>query len=287
MSLSRSSPGTRRRRLPRVMVLAGLAALAILPGACGSRDSQPRFSQDREPLNLREPTSDSRLRVAQAAESSGQTDVALSMYASAAAAEPGRPELQAAFAGALARAGNIGEAEEVLNRALQRSPNDQTLLLAVGRVRLRTGAAEEALAQFERVLQRSPRFAPALDGRGVALDLLGRHAEAQASYRAALVESPSSVSVANNLALSLLLDGKADEARAMLEPLARRGTAPSRIRANLAVARAATGDAAGARQLLGEQANNVDLGAITAEIGGPGAIAGLAPVAEASAARPR
>lgn len=254
---------TPRLRALRAGTLAALAALLLTAG-CARRQSE-----QATPI-LRDPTADSRLNVARAAEASGQLDVALSMYGSAAAAEPGRPELQAAFAGALARAGNIGDAEEVLNRAIGNAPNDPLLLLQVGRLRLRTGAAPEALAQFDRILARDSRNAGALDGRGVALDLLGRHAEAQASYRAALLESPSSVNIANNLAMSLLLDGKAEEARAMLEPLARRSVAPPRVRTNLAVARAATGDAAGARALLGEGMGDVDLGAVAASLGRSG-----------------
>lgn len=264
--------------------LALFLAVATLASACGNRDPIPPYSQRREAPSYREPDTDSRLRVAAAAEASGQTDVALSMYGSAAAAEPNRADLQAAFAGALGRAGNLAEAEEVLNRALQRSPGNQNLQLVKARLALRQGQAEAALAQFDQILARNSRLPQALDGRGVALDLLGRHAEAQASYRAALTEQPSAVSVANNLAMSLLLDGKAEEARAMLEPLARRGTAPSRVRSNLAVARAATGDTPGARTLLGDQADNVDFSAISVGFSGGSGAATLAPASLAPAA---
>lgn len=192
----------------------------------------------------------SRLRVAAAAEASGQTDVALSMYAPAAAAEPGRAEVQARFAAALARSGNLAQAEQVLTRAIERRPDDPALLTQLGRLRLRSGATAQALEVFGRLLAAAPRNAEALDGHGVALDLLGRHAEAERNHRAALALAPDSLGTANNLAMSLLLAGRPGEAVAILEPLARMPAAPPRVVANLAIARAASGDREGARTLL-------------------------------------
>lgn len=183
----------------------------------------------------------SRLRVAAAAENSGQFDVALSLYASAAAAEPGRADIQARFAAALARSGNIAQADQVLAKASERQPDDPVLLLQLGRLRLRTGAAEEALAIFGRLLAVAPRQAEAWDLQGVSLDLLGRQAEAERSYRRALALAPDDIATANNLALSLLLAGKAPEALAMLEVLASRAATQPRVAANLAIARAAVG----------------------------------------------
>lgn len=180
----------------------------------------------------RSPDTGSRLRAATAAEASGQMDVALSMYAAAALAAPGNADAQARFARALLRAGNGGQAEQVLSAAVQRRPNDPALLMELGRLRLQAGAAEAALGYFDRVLAASPRDVDALDLRGVALDLMGRHGEAQQSYRQALALRPASLSVANNLGLSLLLSGQAAEAVAVLEPLVRRADATDRVRAN-------------------------------------------------------
>lgn len=215
-----------------------VACVAILVGCAGP-----------EAAGLREHDSASRLRVAAAAEASGQTDVALSMYAAAAAGEPDRAEVQARFAAALARSGNLAQAERVLDRAIERRPGDAALLLQLGRLRLRSGAAAQALDIFERLVAAAPRNAEALGGRGVALDLLGNHAEAEQSHRRALSLAPDSVAMANNLAMSLLLGGRPAEAAAILEPLARRPSAPPRVAANLAIAQAASGDRNGARSL--------------------------------------
>jgi Flp pilus assembly protein TadD len=206
-----------------------------------------------QPDGVRDPDANSRMRVAATAEASGQTDVALSMYGAAAAGDPNNAEAQARFAAALARAGNRAQAEQVLAAAVERRPNDNRLLLELGRMRLRSGSAGEALGLFDRILAREGRSVPALDGRGVALDLMGRHPEAQDSYRRAQAIAPDSVSVANNLGLSLLLDGRPDEARAVLEPLARRADANQRVTANYAISLAATGDEAAARTVLGAE----------------------------------
>ncbi|MBR0680623.1 tetratricopeptide repeat protein [Roseomonas eburnea] len=224
-------------RLP-IMVLAALLA------GCASD-------------GLRDPDAASRMRIAASAESSGQMDVALSMYGAAAARDPDNVEAQTRFAAALVRAGNHAQAEQVLAAAVQRRPGDRALLVQLGRMRLRNGAAGEALSLFDRVLATDSRSVPALDGRGVALDLMGRHPEAQESYRRAQALDPNAISVANNLGLSLLLDGRPDEARAVLEPLARRADATQRVTANYAIALAATGQEAAARSMIGDA--DVDL----------------------------
>ncbi len=205
----------------------------------------------------REPDAASRMRVAAVAESQGQMDVALSMYAAAATREPNNAQAQVNLASALVRSGNHAQAEQVLAAALERRPDDRVLMVQLGRMRLRSGQAGQALTLFDRVLVSDARNVEALDGRGVALDLIGRHPEAQDSYRRAQLLSPNSVSIANNLGLSLLLDGRPDEARAVLEPLARRPDANQRVTANYAISLAATGDVAAARSVLGDASGDI------------------------------
>jgi len=206
---------------------------------------------------LRNPDTASRLRVAGTAEAQGQMDVALSMYAAAAANEPGNAQVQSRFATALTRSGNRPQAERILAAALERRPDERGLMMQLARMRLQSGQAGEALTLFDRVLAADSRSPEALDGRGVALDLMGRHPEAQDSYRRAQALSPNSVAIANNLGLSLLLDGRPDEARAVLEPLARRADATERVTANYGISLAATGDVAAARAVLGPAGGDV------------------------------
>lgn len=269
--------------LAGVARMAALAALIGL-GACGNRQRVPSYNLPSNPPPARDMSTATRLRVAEAAENSGNWDMAASLYLAAATAEPGRADIQARLASALARGGNLPRAEEVLNRALERHPNDAALNIQLGRLRLRTGAAEQALTVFDRVLQRQPNNADALDGRGVALDLLDRPSEAQQAYAAARAIAPNDLRIASNLAFSLLLEGRAREARDILEPFASRNDLPSRARTSLAIARAMTGDRDGAMSLLGTGVTREDLDQLVAGL--PNSRPAAAPRGRGGAAAP-
>jgi Flp pilus assembly protein TadD len=156
------------------------------------------------------------LRVAAAAERSGQMDVALSLYGAAYEADPANPEIAQRFSNALLSVNETMRAREVLVEARRRHPTDAALLQAEGRVLLELGEAEAALVLFEAQLARTPRDARALNGRGIALDLLGRHAEARASYLEARAVEPRNPLWSGNLALSLMLSGCHEQAEALL-----------------------------------------------------------------------
>ena len=247
-----SLPKARRRRAALGRILASMGILSL--AACGT------LGQQRD--GIRDPDAASRMRVAMAAEASGQQDVAISMFAAAASAAPSDLEAQSRYAAALGRAGMMPEAEQVLTRALQQSPRDPRLLLALGQVRVRTGAANEALALFDQVLAQSPRSVAAMNGRSVALDLLGRHGEAQQGYRAAQALEPANIASANNLAMSLMLEGRSGEAVAILNALRQRSGVPPRVTNNLGIAQAASGDAQSARATLAGRVDDEDVGRI-------------------------
>lgn len=266
-------PKARRRGAALGSILAGLAAISL--AACGT------VNQQRD--GLRDPDSASRMRVALAAEASGQQDVAISMFAAAASAAPSDLEAQSRYAAALGRAGLLTEAEQVLTRALQQSPRDARLLLALAQVRVRSGGATEALAMFDQVLAQSPRSVPAMNGRGVALDLLGRHGEAQQGYRAAQALEPANMASANNLAMSLMLDGRSSEAVPILSALRQRSGAPPRVTNNLGIAQAASGDAQAARATLAGRVDDEDVGRIVESLRPTGAPFAPAPRTESLA----
>ncbi len=246
-----------------------LLLVAALLSGCGlfqRNNVQSYGSSTLAPAPTRDIDTASRLRIAQAAESAGNLDIALSMYGAAAAAEPSRPDVQARFAAVLSRTGQTARAEQVLSQALERNPNDGALLTQLGRHRLRSGSAEQALGLFDRVLARDARNADALDGRGVALDLLDRPSEAQQAYRAGLVVAPSDLRLVGNLAFSYLLEGRAQEARDVLEPHAGRSEMPARMRTSLAIARSMTGSRDAAMALLGPDVTGQDLDQLVASL---------------------
>lgn len=156
------------------------------------------------------------LRVAAAAERSGQMDIALSLYAAALEANPGNAEVAERYATALLAAGEPNQARAALAEARRRNPSHRALAQMEGRLLLETGAPAQALAVFDSLLAGAPADVAALNGRGVALDMLGRHAEARTAYLAARNADPSSPLWAGNLALSLMLSGCPETAEALL-----------------------------------------------------------------------
>ena len=180
----------------RIVVVSLVGALAL--GGCSHRD--------RDRTTLREPDNASRLHIAETASAAGQSDIALSMYAAAAAAAPDDAEVQGRLVNALILAGKPNVAETTLNAALARQPNEPTLLRWLGNLRLQTGNAEAALQIFDGLIARRPTDVAALNGRGIALDLLGQHDAAQQTYLNARAQQPGNLQTANNLAVSLLPD---------------------------------------------------------------------------------
>jgi Flp pilus assembly protein TadD len=211
----------------RAAALTGLVAL----GACAQTDRLPGSAAGGTPDQVRALT---------VSGMAAQADPGLAAMRRAALAAPSDFALQARYAGALARAGELLMAEDVVVAALARSPDHPALNQQLARIRVRGGQPQVALALFDRAALLQPS-AEAEEGRGIALDMLGRHDEAQAAYRAALAQSPNLVSAQNNLAMSLMLTGRANEAIAVLEPLSRRRDAPARVANNLAVARSMAG----------------------------------------------
>ena len=183
-----------------------------------------------------------RLRIASVAEASGQSDVAMSVLNSLANTAPENVEVQARYARALARAGNVQEADTAASQALRRKPGDPVLLTELGRIRLLEGRPAEAVEAFSAVVASRPKELGAVLGRGIAQDLLGQHAEAQASYRAVLAADPQNMPALNNLALSMVLAGDPSGAVPVLQRLSNRSDAPPRVRNNLSVALAAAGE---------------------------------------------
>jgi Flp pilus assembly protein TadD len=244
------------------LVQASLAALLLGSlGACADGSAGRRGADFA-----------SRLRIASVAEASGQTEVAMSVLSSLASTAPDNVDVQARYARALARAGNVQEADAAASQALRRKPGDPVLLLELGRIRLLEGRAAEASEAFAAVAASRPWELGAVLGRGIAQDLLGHHPEAQANYRAVLAADPQNLPALNNLALSMVLAGDAGGAVPVLQRLATRSDAPARVRNNLSVAQAAVNEE-GARGIspVAAHAPRATAGAATVSIAQPGA----------------
>jgi predicted Zn-dependent protease len=235
-----------RFRLKSVCCLAIAASCAIT--ACAPSD--PRHVSTLSP--------EARLQLAEAADASGDSDLAITMYSAAAASAPSNVALQLRCADALARSGKIGQARQLLMDRLHQNRGQPDLIRAL------------ALAQFDRILARNPRDVRALGDKAVALDLLGQHATAQATYREVLALTPNDPAATNNLAVSMMLEGHIHQALETLEPMQDAGTSPPRLKVNLGILYALNGNAEQSRQLLGDFVTDGDLSALTRALSSSG-----------------
>src|ERR1700689_4682056 len=96
------------------LVLASAVAGCLLVGCAAQQGGGQRGSM----------TAEERLRLAAAAEASGDRDMAVSMYASAASEAPGDTPTQFRCAEGLARNGKIDDAAALLARRLKNAPRD-------------------------------------------------------------------------------------------------------------------------------------------------------------------
>jgi len=208
-------------------------------------------------------TSGTRLRIAQAAEASGNADLAAEMYGRAGIGAEGDPATQIKIADGLIRSGQMPAADEQLQQALKAKPGQVDLLRALGLLHVMSGRPEQAIVELDQVLATKQQDLRALVAKGVALDLIHNHTDAQAVYRQALVLSPDDSDIRNNMAVSMMLEGRLAEAAAMLAPLENTGARADRMKNNLGIIQAASGNANEARRLLGDSVSPETLMALT------------------------
>jgi tetratricopeptide (TPR) repeat protein len=233
-------------------------ALCLALAACGP--PADRAHQD--------PDAEARLRVAAAAEASGNRDMAAGMFRAAADAAPADTTVQVRAAEGLARNGRLEEARDLIAKRAQAAPRDASLRRTLGSIEILSGRAAEAVRLLTEVLRAEPDDVKALVNRGVALDVLQQHKAAQADYRRALALSPGDATVSNDLALSLMLSGRLEDARQVLAPFRGQTGLPDRIGVNLGILDAAAGRPELAQSLLNGRIAGPDLANLSRAIGG-------------------
>jgi Flp pilus assembly protein TadD len=145
------------------------------------------------------------------------------------------PETALNYAKALRATEQRAQAVAVLEQASIRNPQNMALLGAYGRALAEAGDLNQALDVLGRAHTPDNPDWRVLNAQGAVLDQLGRHAEAQRHYSTALKIVPGEPSVLSNLGLSfaLMKDLKRAEStlrQAMLQP-----NANPKVRQNLAL----------------------------------------------------
>jgi Flp pilus assembly protein TadD len=202
-----------------------------------------------------------RLKIAQQEEQSGNLSDAAAIYGKAVQDEPDNTALVLADVQLLLRTGDVIQARNAVLLGLQSQPGNRELLRESGVIELQDGNGDLALATFDQLLQSDRSDWKTMMDKGVALDIGEDHAAAQRLYCAAAAIHPASPMLATDYAMSLMLQGNFTGARQILGPYFMQYSLPAETRADLAVLYDATGDSSRTRELV-----DTDAGAQAAQV---------------------
>lgn len=211
-----------------------VVALCVVLSACATKSGS-----DGPTL-----TGEARLRVAQAAEESGDYSLADSMYAEAATEDPDDASAQLHYADVLLRQGKVNEARDLLLHHMGSVSDPRQLQAGLAAIYVLSGDAARAVVEYDKLLASHPDDIRLIVDKAVALDVLGRHGDAQALYRRALYATPTDPVVISDFALSLVMSGKFQEATALVAPLRDADNVLPRVRNNVEIVLASSDRAA-------------------------------------------
>ena len=141
------------------------------------------------------------------------------------------------------------QAVAVLQQAAVKHPNDLDVLGAYGKALADAGRLREAADVLSHAHTPEHPNWSILSAQGVVADQMGDHASAQNYYQAALKMVPGEPSVMSNLGLSYALDKQLDLAEQTMRQAAANPRADARVRQNLALVLALEGKFAEAQAM--------------------------------------
>ena len=163
---------------------------------------------------------------------------------------PGDAATAAAYARALRVIGQHAQAVAVLQQAAIRAPKNLALLAEYGKALADAGRLKEASEVLGRAHTPERPDWRILSVQGAVTDQMGDHAGAQRYYEAALRLAPGEPSVLSNQGLSFALAKRLPEAEQVLRQAAASSGADIRVRQNLALVLGLQGKLAEAEELL-------------------------------------
>ncbi|GAB3626166.1 hypothetical protein GCM10027419_10140 [Pandoraea terrae] len=224
-------------------------ALALTAGLLGGCASGGGF--DVRPLSSQQSTGNTTdLRLAESALSSGNTELAGTLFERALTASPKSIEAQIGLGDTLYQAGDLERARVLYTQAARQAPAQPGPQLGLARVALRQRRLDDAVGLYRVLLDSQPENTLAAEGLGTALDLQGHHTQAQAVYRRALQAHPEVQGLRVDLGLSLILSNKPREGANVLLDITGLSSAPLQARQNLALAYGLLGNADAAKKIL-------------------------------------
>jgi Flp pilus assembly protein TadD len=150
-------------------------------------------------------------------------------------ATPNDPVVAINYAEALRKLGQRAQATAVLEQATIANPKNMELLGAFGRALADAGNLQQALDVLNRSHTPDRPDWRVLSVQGAVLDQMGQHADAQNYYASALRIAPEEPSVLSNLGLSYALSKDLTQAEATLRRAAAAPRVDPRVRQNLAL----------------------------------------------------
>lgn len=145
------------------------------------------------------------------------------------------PETALRYAQALRATEQRAQAVAVLEQASLRNPNDMALLGAYGRALAEAGELSKAFDVLGRAHTPDNPDWRILNAQGAVLDQMGRNVEAQKHYSSALKIVPNEPSVLSNLAMSYALMKNLKLAESTLRRAVAQPGASPKVRQNLAL----------------------------------------------------
>ncbi|HHS82786.1 MAG TPA: tetratricopeptide repeat protein [Devosia sp.] len=205
---------SRLSRITRAALMAGLAIVAL--SACASNRTSVR-SPDYSGLS--------------------RTDAQANLAQLAARFEANRKDKVAAinFAAALRAIGQAKQAVSVLEVAQAAHPRDPDVDVAYAKALAADGRFAQALNVINNTIRPETPDWNALSVKGAILDQMGQNEQARALYRQAMIMAPNEASLEANLGLSYAMTSELDKAESHLRLALRKRGANSRIRQNLAL----------------------------------------------------
>lgn len=172
------------------------------------------------------------LAYANALESVGQKQEALSVYQKLADSDPGNAKLTGLYGRKLAAAGQSEQAIPVLESAEAKGDTDWRVPSALGSLYDQQGLYQKAREEYRKALATDPENFTVMNNLAMSYALEGNLKEAEAELRAAdaLPRSKSEPRIRQNLALVVGLQGRFDEAT----KLAQEDLPPEQVQENMA-----------------------------------------------------
>jgi len=172
---------------------------------------------------------------------------------------PGDKTAALAYARGLRALGQHEQAVAVVQTIALKHPEDMEILGAYGKALADAGRLNEAAEVLKQAHTPDRPNWSILSAQGSVADQMGDHASAQTFYREALKINPGEPAILSNLGLSLALTRKLDQAEEALRLASAHPKADARVRQNLALVLALQGkfteaEAVSARDVSPEQA---------------------------------